>query len=97
MIDYFTLCKSVSDYHELIFGVPVQLVGENDDKIYEILGAIEKYVEVMTATFAGREVLRAKGWNIEENNEDLQALAEHYANLRQFEDDEVALKHIANN
>ena len=97
MVDYFVLCKSVSDYHEMIHGVPLQLVGESDEHIYAIQTTIEKYVEAMTMTFAGREALRAKGWQINETSKDFQLLAEHFEMMRQMSDDDVQYKSKADN
>lgn len=92
-MDYFVLCKSASEYHELIFGAPLDLAGEDDATIKATVAAIEQYVKVMSSTFAGREVLRAKGWDVKELNKSLAVLADNLSLVRSLNDEDQHIKH----
>ena len=83
-LSYNDLIKSVSEYHFMVFNVPLDLAGEPTSVVLTTIKAIEQYISAMQQSFNGREALRVSGWQIEEHEPLLQQIAEELAGEREF-------------
>lgn len=84
-LSYRDLVRSAEEYHLLVFGTPLNLAGESLTVVQQTINAIEQYISAMQLSFNGREVLRVRGWQIEEHEPLLIQIAEELAGEREFD------------
>lgn len=84
-ISYTDLVRSAEEYHLHVFGTPLNLAGEPTTTIQQTINAIEQYISAMQLSFSGREILRTRGWQIEEHEPLLIQIAEELAGAREFD------------
>lgn len=88
--DIDELGSIVSDYHKSMYGWRPRFPGLYEDKIALVALAelIDEHIEQLKTTFAGREQLRANGWDIEETDPTLKQHARWLAEERAREEQE---------
>lgn len=69
--DYDELVGILSDYSKDVHGYRLRMNGESKENVIKALEGIDKYMDNMHSTFAGREELRQNGWIIEESDPEL--------------------------
>ena len=83
--EYDDLVCVLSDYSKDVHGYRLRMNGSPREDVIKALEGIDKYMDMLHSTFAGREELRSNGWIIEETDAELAKQAKWLAEERERE------------